>query len=177
MKMQLVLLILLGIPVAHLSAQSSGSSSNVTGVAELTKLVNPTYPPLALQARIMGDVDVMVAIRRDGSVESARLVNGHPMLAVAALESAKRSQFECRECREAVTSYALKYKFQMSSREHPCDSDSYNDQPPVPELDPARHEVAVSGWALQTCDPAVTMHKVRSAKCWYLWRCSTRYGD
>jgi len=86
----------------------------------------------------------MVAIRRDGSVESAHLLYGHPLLAVAALDSARQSKFECEGCTEFVTSYALKYKFQMTSREHPCDSNSYNDQPPAPELDLGRHEVAVS---------------------------------
>ena len=180
MKLLPVVLILLVAFSVHLAAQSPEGPAKVTGVVELTKLVSPIYPGLALQARITGDVEVMVAIRRDGSVESAHLVDGHPMLAVAALDSARRSKFECRECSEAVTSYALKYKFRMMSRGYPRDCDSFNDQAPVPELDPSRHEVTVSGWAQLICDPAATISsilKVRSAKCLYLWRCSTRYGD
>ena len=177
MKQRLALVILVAAFAGSVEAQSVEGSDKVTGAAELIKLVDPIYPPLARQARITGDVDVTVGIRPDGTVESARLVNGHPLLAEAALNSAKRSKFECRGCTEAVTAYALKYKFQMSFREHPCDPDSYNDQPPAPELNITRHEVAVSGWAQQFCDPAVTVHKVRSAKCWYLWRCSARYGD
>src|SRR5712692_11252304 len=69
------------------------------------KLSDPTYPRLAQQARITGDVDLMLTIQRDGSVESAVVVSGHPMLQQAALESAQRSQFECKGCGEAVTSY------------------------------------------------------------------------
>jgi TonB family protein len=176
MKLRLVVLILQVASALHLAAQSSESLESVTGVVELTKLVTPIYPRLALQARITGDVDVTVAIRRDGSVESARLVDGHPMLTEAALNSARRSKFEGRGCTEAVKSYALKYKFRITSRGYPRDCDSFNDQPPAPELDLARREVAVSGWAQQICDPSGSILKVRSAKCLYLWRCSTRYG-
>jgi len=177
MKLRLVVLILLVPSAVHLAAQSAERPDKVTGRVELTKLVDPIYPRLALQARITGDVDVTIAIRRDGSVESARLVDGHPMLTEAALDSARQSQFECRGCTEAVTSYEMKYKFRITSRGYPRDCDSFNDQAPVPELDPSRHEVAVSGWAQMICDPSSSILKIRSPKCLYLWRCSTRSGD
>jgi outer membrane biosynthesis protein TonB len=54
-----------------------------TGVV-LTKLSPPIYPPLARQARITGDVKIQLTIRQDGSVDSAALFSGHPMLAQAA---------------------------------------------------------------------------------------------
>jgi protein TonB len=41
---------------------------------------NPTYPPLARQAGISGDVELKLEIRKDGSVQSATVVSGHPML-------------------------------------------------------------------------------------------------
>ncbi|MBI3477919.1 MAG: TonB family protein [Acidobacteria bacterium] len=177
MKPRLVVLFFLAAAVVHLAAQPSETLDRTAGVAELTNLAAPIYPPLARQARITGDVDVTVVVRSDGTVESARLLNGHPMLAVAALDSAKRSKFECRGCTEAVTSYALKYKFQIISRGSPRDCDSFKDQSPAPELDPSRHEVVVSGFAQEICDPAGTLFRVRSGKCWYLWRCGIRYGD
>ena len=62
----------------------------------LVKLSPPVYPPLARQARIMGDVRIQLAIRRDGSIESSEGVSGHPLLKQAALESAQQSEFECR---------------------------------------------------------------------------------
>jgi TonB family protein len=144
------------------------------GKVVLTKLFEPIYPKLALQARIAGDVDLMLTIRRDGSVESAVFVSGHPMLKQAALDSAQRSQFECGACGETVTSYPLKYRFQITSRGYPKDCDYIEKQPPA-EIDIALHQITVSGWAMGICDPASKIFKIRSAKCLYLWKCSTRY--
>jgi TonB family protein len=62
-------------------------------------LVPPTYPPLARAARIAGDVQVRIGVRRDGTVASAEVVSGHPMLQPAALASAQKSTFRCSpEC-------------------------------------------------------------------------------
>ena len=77
-----------------------------TGVV-MTKLSPPVYPPLARQARIAGDVKIDLRIRQDGSVESATLFSGHPMLALAAIESAKKSTFECRACSASATPYSV----------------------------------------------------------------------
>jgi TonB family protein len=142
----------------------------------LTKLFEPIYPKLALQARIAGDVDLMLTIRRDGSVESAVFVSGHPMLKQAALDSVKVSQFECGGCGETANSYPLKYRFQITSRGYPKDCD-YTEKQPAAEIDIALHQITVSGWAMQICDPTsrISKFKVRSARCLYLWKCSTRY--
>ncbi len=156
------------------SAQSAQSSESPQNGPVLTKLSDPTYPPLALQARIAGDVDLMLTIRRDGSVESAVFVSGHPMLRPAALDSAKRSQFECGGCGETVTSYPMKYRFVITSRGYPKDCDYTEKQPPA-EVDIAGHQITVPGWAMEICDPSSRIFKVRSAKCLYLWKCSTRY--
>jgi TonB family protein len=158
------------------SAQAVPSSEQPQAGLILTKLSPPVYPPLALQARIQGDVEVTVRTRQDGSVESAVIASGHPILAPAALESAKKSQFECHECIEAVTSYVLKYKFQIISRGYPKDCDYTEKQQPPAEIDIALHQITVAGWAIGICDPVNTIFKVRSAKCLYLWKCSTRYG-
>jgi TonB family protein len=80
--------------------------------AVLTKLFPPKYPPLARQARIMGDVKIHLAIRRDGSVISMELISGHPMLAPAAIDSARKSEFECRNCSRDQTEYVLTYTFE-----------------------------------------------------------------
>jgi TonB family protein len=84
-----------------------------TGVV-LTRLSPPVYPPLARQAQIAGDVKVQVSIRKDGSVESAEVIEGHPMLKQSALDSAKDSQFECRDCKN-VESYSLTYTFAIDN--------------------------------------------------------------
>jgi hypothetical protein len=159
--------------VEHASSQSTQPSDSPQSRVTLTKLSEPTYPPLARQARIIGDVDLILAIRRDGSVESAVAVNGPPMLKQAALDSAQRSQFECVGCVEAATSYPLRYKFQITSRGYPKDCYDPTERQPPAEVDLLSHRVAVPAWVVGICDPAV--RRVRSAKCLYLWRCGT--GD
>jgi TonB family protein len=159
--------------IEHAPAESAQSSDPRQGGAMLIKLTDSTYPPLARQAKITGDVELILRIRRDGSVESAVVVSGHPMLNQAALDSARQSRFECKGCSDAANPYALKYKFQIVARDPPkdCNAPTEEKRPPV-EVDLSRHQVTVSAWGMWTCDPAVL--RVRSAKCLYLWRCGTR---
>ncbi len=171
----IVAAVCLSAAVEHASAQSAQGSDALQSRVALTKLSEPTYPALARQARIMGDVDLILAIRRDGSVESAVVVGGPPMLKQAALDSAQRSRFECAGCVEAVTSYALKYKFQITSRGFPKDCYDPTEKQPPAEVDLISHQVTVPAWVMGICDPAV--RRVRSAKCLYLWRCGTRDED
>jgi TonB family protein len=98
--------------VQSVPAQSTDPNDFRAAVV-LTKLAQPNYPRLALQARIQGDVLITVGVRRDGSVESVSLASGHPILARAALQSAQDSEYECQRCSEAVTSYPLVYTFQL----------------------------------------------------------------
>jgi TonB family protein len=135
--------------------------------AVLTKLSPPVYPPLARQANILGEVKVNVAIRRDGSVASAELFSGHPMLAPAALESARQSQFECRGCRDAVTTLALTYAFEMKDDGDCCSAMSH-----TPEVTQSLNRIVVFAAHLCLCDPGPTLgQRVRAAKCLYLWKC------
>jgi TonB family protein len=80
-----------------------------TGDVVVISLFNPAYPPLARQARIYGDVELKVGVRKDGSIQSAVAVSGHPMLTQAALNSAQQSRYECRKCNDEVTFYSLTY--------------------------------------------------------------------
>jgi len=174
--MLIVATLCLSAAVEHALAQSAQSFDTPQSEAVLIKLFVPPYPPLAQAAEIAGDVDLMLAIRRDGSVESAVVVSGHPMLKQAALDSARRSQFKCVGCGDAVTSYPLKYKFQITPRDPQIACDMRQAEKQLPsEVDLSRHQVTVSAWQKWTCDPAV--HKIRSAKCLYLWRCGTRDLD
>jgi TonB family protein len=81
-----------------------------TGVV-ITKLSPPVYPPLSRQARVTGDVKIALRIRQDGSVESAEVISGHPMLKQAALDSAQKSEFECRGCGDLGVPYSLIFTF------------------------------------------------------------------
>jgi periplasmic protein TonB len=54
----------------------------------------PAYPPLARQIRLEGSVTVEIFISPDGRVESARALNGHPLLMTAAVEAARAWRFQ-----------------------------------------------------------------------------------
>jgi TonB family protein len=115
-----VIVVALSCAVPKLSAQVASGSNPLKSEAVLSKLFPPVYPRLAQQARIMGDVELTVHARRDGSVESAEVVSGHPMLKQASLDSAQQSQFECRLCGEATTPYSLTYQFRITPRDPYC---------------------------------------------------------
>jgi protein TonB len=59
----------------------------------LTKVV-PTYPQLARQARIQGEVVLDVDISKEGTVESLRTVRGHPLLIPAAIDAVKNWRYK-----------------------------------------------------------------------------------
>ena len=59
-------------------AQNAVSGDVLPEGVVLTELSRPSYPPLARQVRISGDVDLMLRIRQDGSIESAVVISGPP---------------------------------------------------------------------------------------------------
>ena len=138
----------------------------------VVSLFDPIYPPLARQARISGDVELKLGIRRDGSIESAVVVSGPPMLTQAALNSAQRSRFECRGCEDEVTLHSLVYSFQFASvadPDWPCPERS------EPLVTHSENQVTV------VAEPALVYPyfsyvRARSAKCAYLWQCGSRWG-
>ncbi len=56
--------------------------------------VQPEYPALAKKMNIAGTVKIEVVVAPNGSVKDARIVGGHPVLAAAALDAAKKWRFE-----------------------------------------------------------------------------------
>jgi len=165
---------------AESSAQTAVSSEIPRDGAVLTKLSQPVYPPLARQTRIAGDVVLLLGIREDGTVESAVVDSGHPLLKQAALDSAQRSRFEYRKCSEPVTSYRFVYTFQLVGPTECCKGTerSANDKQAgqsVPRIIQSQNHVTVIDRPVCICDPGAGVVKVRSLKCLYLWRCSLRY--
>ena len=55
---------------------------------------NPVYPELARQMKISGVVKLQVTVAANGSLKSAKLVGGHPLLAGAALDAVRKWRFE-----------------------------------------------------------------------------------
>ena len=60
----------------------------------LIRKVQPTYPPLARQARIQGSVLLQAEISKEGTIQNLRLISGHPMLAPAAIEAVKQWRYK-----------------------------------------------------------------------------------
>jgi protein TonB len=60
----------------------------------LVRRIQPTYPPLARQARIQGSVVLQAEISKDGAIQNLRLISGHPMLAPSAIEAVKQWKYK-----------------------------------------------------------------------------------
>src|SRR6266571_1306699 len=60
----------------------------------LIRKVQPTYPPLARQARIQGAVLLQAEISKDGTIQNLRLISGHPMLTSAAIDAVKQWRYK-----------------------------------------------------------------------------------
>lgn len=147
----------------------------------LTSLSNPVYPQLAMQARVVGDVELKLFIRQDGRVDSAEYVRGPSLLVQAALVSAKNSTFDCSSCTKALTPYQLEYSFQFGPP-LVCANPGVNDEkvhlPGYPQVIHTNNRVILTDQPVgELCSGDVILRpfKVRSAKCLYLWKCSLRY--
>ncbi len=56
--------------------------------------VAPVYPEIARRMNISGVVKIQVTVATNGTVKSAKLVGGHPVLVNAALDAVKKWRFE-----------------------------------------------------------------------------------
>jgi TonB family protein len=74
----------------------AGAQQNQTDeiVRRAKTKVQPEYPDLARRMNITGSVKIQVVVLPNGTVKDARVVGGHPVLATAALEAAKKWRFE-----------------------------------------------------------------------------------
>ncbi len=168
------------------------AETTASGVA-LTKLFPVVYPPLARQARIMGDVVLRLQVRQDGTVQSAEVVTGHPILKQAALESAQKSQFECRECRNSETLFSMTYIFSDEAEVDPdpccctekpnAAANSTKKAAPEPQITQLSDHATITVKAPPVCmcpdrctiDWAEKHSRFRAAKCLYLWKCGYRF--
>lgn len=155
------------------SAQTTSNESS-EGRVKLAHLALAPYPKVARTAHITGDVDLTLEIGKDGTVESATVVSGPPLLAPAALASARGSQFECINCSEAIKNYRLVYTFNLDLDPR-CELKGQNDQQPpdtYPKIAEAPNRITITDESVCIIDP-ITITKKRSWKCLYLWRCSS----
>ena len=68
------------------------SSGVICGL--LVRKVQPTYPPLAKQARISGSVILQAVIGKDGSIQNLKAVSGHPMLIQSAIDAVRQWKYK-----------------------------------------------------------------------------------
>ncbi|MFZ0732479.1 MAG: energy transducer TonB [Candidatus Sulfotelmatobacter sp.] len=76
---------------SHVGAQNA---QNDEIVRRAKSKVEPIYPELARKMNISGTVKIEVVVAPNGTVKTARIVGGHPVLASAALDAAKKWRFE-----------------------------------------------------------------------------------
>ena len=163
--------------VADTASEGALSQQGSKKHAILVTFSQPVYPPLAKQANIYGDVSVAVTVRADGKTGVA-LERGHPMLAKAALDSAKATRFECQAC-DADVPYQLLYSFRLVRGNDCCSAWSV---PAKVTLEPESRgedgrqaqQITIETEEVCLCDPPAQLTKKthRSLKCLYLWSCS-----
>jgi len=140
-----------------------------SAAAVIVNLFEPRYPPLALTANVFGDVDLKLGIRKDGSVESAVVLSGHPLLRDAALNSARQSRFDCTACRDEVTFYSMVYSFQLvAGPDFPCSESHFR-------IVRSENRVTLIGEP-RVVDPYFATFRVHSLKCIYLWKCGRHWA-
>ncbi|MEO8078310.1 MAG: TonB family protein [Acidobacteriota bacterium] len=142
------------------------------GAVAPVKLTQPVYPPIAASARVSGVVEITVAVRPDGGVESAVIVGGPPLLQQAALQAARTSQFECRDCSGAATPYSLVFAFLLERPVEPTAGSAPRD---TLNETASQSRVTIVAEA-PIIIPYFSSIRVRSAKCLYLWSCGSRWG-
>jgi TonB family protein len=82
------------------SAQQDSSESHRKMVAKVV----PIYPPLAHDMRIAGSVRIEAVVAPNGTVKSAAILGGHPLLAQAGADAVRRCKWEpaAHETKEVV---------------------------------------------------------------------------
>jgi periplasmic protein TonB len=78
----------------HLRAQAPLSIPSAEALKSVVSKVNPDYPAMAKQMRVVGSVEVEALIDTEGSVETAHPVSGNPLLTSAACNAVKKWKFK-----------------------------------------------------------------------------------
>ena len=92
----------LAVSFAGVAAEAQAASDNAgtpaqpsTDITRRAKTkVEPTYPDLARKMELSGIVKIAVVVAPNGTVKEARIVGGHPLLAGAAQDAARKWRFE-----------------------------------------------------------------------------------
>jgi len=134
-------------------------------------------------------------IHPDGTIEPIKPVGGEQLLVYAAVDSAKHSRFECANCTSLTESEPFTFSFRISEHPKPADPCCCTELPNSNKSSPAGsnasleddlttiagNHITVMSPGLCVCPDACPAHaqtpskfRFRSARCLYLWKCSTR---
>lgn len=133
---------------------TSASIFAQTPQVHAVKVEAAVYPRMALTARVSGEVVVKVTLAPDGTADAVTVLSGPPMLRQAAIDSAKRSQFEANHQNRAE-GYQVVYRFVLDQTTKCEHDDSY------PRVNFAANVVTVAEQNVPICDPAATLERVR----------------
>ena len=135
---------------------------------QVISLRAPQYPPIALAARVTGEVRLKITLAADGTPSNVEVQSGPLMLQQSAIDSARGSRFQALTQVNPGQPGELTYSFVIV----PLACDQAPD-PSYPHVSSAAGEITVTGQVMTICDPAASV-RVRSAKCLYLWRCGRK---
>jgi TonB family protein len=95
---------------------SGGAQEHKVGVNRYTL---PSYPPIARQAKVEGDVIAKFSLDRQGNATEVVILSGHPMLKQVVLDAAKNWRFICLDCNygEYLSTWQVTFHFQVSEPE------------------------------------------------------------
>jgi TonB family protein len=88
-------------------SQTQDSQNEIVRRAKVK--VQPIYPDLARKMNLTGTVKIAVVVAPNGTVKEAKVVGGHPVLAGAALDAARKWRFEPAS---VETSGVVDFKFE-----------------------------------------------------------------
>ncbi len=83
---------LLAVTATSLNAQEK-RIPRAEALKAVTNRVEPSYPPVARQMKMEGNVEVDAQVAEDGTVQSVKTVTGNPVLAKAAENAVKQWKF------------------------------------------------------------------------------------
>jgi len=100
-------------PVSAVESRASYVPQLVNAQAyRFSHFVAPSYPRLAMQARIKGKVELRLALEpATGKVSGAQAVSGHPLLKQSAIDAAKQWRFEPNSINSETLSLTLDFAF------------------------------------------------------------------
>ena len=139
---------------------------------EIARLEPPVYPPIAMAARVSGDVDLKITLKTDGTPGTVQVESGPQMLRQAAVDSASRSRFTGVPGGGAEATYKIIYKFAL---EKALGCGQERDKS-YPHIHSGSNTITISEQPVTICDPVADEEPVhvRSVKCLYLWKCRQR---